>query len=531
MDWKGFVTAVGPPTDQLQPQDVTPDPAAPPGPEPAVSRAAVPAIPSASIPMRTAPAKPGRKSWVDHPVTVATIMALALPTLLEQLLSAAIGFTDTWLAGHTATSDVGNAASAAAVGTMTYIQWFAGLMTAALGTGASAIVSRSIGAKRFRLANRVAGTVCVTAFLIGIGVALFFYIAAWPLVYIFGLRDAAAPGAVSPAQLGVDYLRIMCWTICFQTAGQIGMACLRGAGDTLRPMLITFAITLVNGFFSTALTFGWWGFPAWGIKGNATGTLLAFVIAGVLTFAFLLYGDAGLKLRLRHLRVVPHLLGRIARIGLPSWVEGMVLWTGQAAVVMLVMHQVDAAVGVSGATMAAHNATLRIESLAFLPGFGFGIACAALVGQYLGAKKPHEAARAVLLCTRLALLTMTLAALPMVFIPGIMLRWMVNSSSVAAVGLIPLIIAGLAQPGFAVAIIKSSALKGAGETLPPMYATFTGMGGRVVVVLIAMFFLARSNLAQYGLIAVWVCIFFDLNFRAVFLEFAFRRGRWKQQRV
>ena len=41
--------------------------------------------------------------------------------------------------------------------------------------------------------------------------------------------------------------------------------------------------------------------------------------------------------------------------------------------------------------MAAHSAVIRIESLAFLPGFGFGIACSALVGQYLGAKRPEDA--------------------------------------------------------------------------------------------------------------------------------------------
>jgi putative MATE family efflux protein len=470
------------------------------------------------------------KAWVDQRVSIKLIMALALPTLVEQVLSATIGFTDTIVAGHTVmaghagSEDDARAAAAAAVGVMTYLQWFGGLMTAALGVGATAIVARSIGAKRPRVANRVAGTACSAAFLVGILVALIYFFGANFFVWAFGLRGEAAT-------YGVEYLRIMSWTVCFQTFGQIGMACLRGAGDTFRPMLVTAAITLVNGVASPALTFGWFGLPAWGVSGNAFGTLLAFAVAGFVTFGFLLYGDAGLKLRRRHLRIVPHILWRVARIGLPSWFEGVLLWTGQFIIVFVVMARVDEAIGKPGITMAAHNATLRIESLAFLPGFGFGIACSTLVGQYLGARKPDEAHRSAVLCNRLAVLTMTLAALPMVFFSSFLIHVLVNSADVVRYGWLPLIIAGLAQPAFAVCIVKSSALKGAGDTVYPLLSTIFGMGGRVVVVLALMAILSHYGRAEWGLTAVWVCIFLDLFFRGMMMEVVFRRGKWKTKAV
>jgi Na+-driven multidrug efflux pump len=296
-------------------------------------------------------------------------------------------------------------------------------------------------------------------------------------------------------------------------------------------MIVTAAITVVNGFASWALTFGKFGLPELGVRGNALGTLLAFAVAGIVTFGFLLYGDAGLKLSLRHLRLVPHLLARIAKIGLPSWYEGMLLWGGQALIVMLVMKQVDEAIGKPGITMAAHNATLRIESLAFLPGFGFGIACSALVGQYLGARKPDEAQRSAVLCNRLAVLTMSLAAVPMVVLAPWLLRLLVDSQDVVDYGWLPLIIAGLAQPAFAVAIVKSQALKGAGDTIWPLYTTMAGMAGRVVLVLGLMVVLSRLGLARWGLTAVWVCIFLDLLFRGIAMEIVFRRGRWKTVKV
>ncbi len=197
------------------------------------------------------------------------------------------------------------------------------------------------------------------------------------------------------------------------------------------------------------------------------------------------------------------------------------------------MGQAEENLKLSGATLGAHTSVLRIESLAFLPGFGFGTACAALVGQYLGAKKPAEAQRAAVLCNRLALLTMTLSALPMVIPPvsRVLLGWMVDSPRVVELAVIPLILAGLRSRSSAVAIIKSSALRGAGDTVSPMISTMTGMAGRVILVLGIMAYLMKTGHAQWGLTVVWVAILLDLAYRGVFMEIIFRRGKWKEKKV
>lgn len=465
-------------------------------------------------------------------VTIHTVLKLALPTLAEQLLMAVIGLTDTIIAGHTGDTPGQIAAASAAVGTMAYIQWFSGLMNAALGVGATAIVARSIGARRPRVANRVAGTSVCSAFVIGLGVALSLFVFAPGVVWACGLRDLAA-------QFAITYMRIMCITICLQAAAQIGMACLRGAGDTMRPMFITGGVMIVNGFFSSAFTFGWLGAPRWGVAGNAFGTMLAFLLSGIATLIMLMGGSAGIKLGLRHLRIVPHVLWRVLRIGLPSWFEGLLLWVGQFAIVVLVINRNDAAVAqlkggeaMGGVTMAAHNAVLRIESIAFLPGFGFGIAASALVGQMLGARRPQDARQAAFLTNRLAFLTMTLAAVPMVLFPRFLLRILVKSEPVVEVGYWPMILAGLAQPGFSIAITMGSALKGAGETVLPMFSTIAGIFLiRVPVLMLALWYFTRIGHAEWGLIAVWIGILTDLNFRAGTNLLGFLRGGWMRKKV
>ena len=58
----------------------------------------------------------------------------------------------------------------------------------------------------------------------------------------------------------------------------------------------------------------------------------------------------------------------------------------------------------------------------------------------------------------------------------------------------------------------------------PMYTTMFGIGVRVVLVLTIMAVMVTLGMARWGLIAVWICIFLDLNFRAVAMEVVFRRG-------
>jgi len=488
------------------------------------------------------------RTRADLPVNYRTILAIALPTLIEQLVTFGVRATDVVVAGRTGNDGPARAASAAAVGTMTYLQWFAALVTAAIGVGATAIVARSIGARRPRLANRVAGTACSASFLISACVALFFFLFPGAVVHLMGLH-----GQVEI--LARQYLQIMVFTVCFQSLSLIGNACLRGAGDTLRPMITTITSTVITVTVVPALSFGWFGLPSMGIRGNAFGTLAAFATAAGMTLIFLLSGSAGLKLQRRHFKIVPHMLGRVLKIGLPSGLENLLMWGGQVFIVVMATTRTDRALTlagmthaaqqttmpeqagtveewvVSGVTMAAHQATVTIESLAFLPGFGLGIACSALVGQYLGARKPNEAAHAVTLCQRLAVATMTFAALVMVFFPGQMLHLVVKSQEVINIGVVPLILAGLAQPAFAIQIIKSSSLRGAGDTISPMITTITGILLRVLLVAALLILFAHYGYAQYGLTAVWIAIFIDLHYRGFLNNIFYHRGKWKNQKV
>ena len=87
------------------------------------------------------------------------LLFLAGPVFAEQVLHMLVGLNDTYLANHVeAHASAKNAAASAAVGTVSYMLWFVGLMTGAVGTGATAIIARATGAKHRSLANSIVPT-------------------------------------------------------------------------------------------------------------------------------------------------------------------------------------------------------------------------------------------------------------------------------------------------------------------------------------------------------------------------------------
>src|SRR5438034_1116805 len=89
------------------------------------------------------------------------VLALAMPALFEQVFNFLVGLNDTWLANNLPDEFVpmpaARAGAPAAVGTISYLLWFIGLIVGAVGTGSTALIARAKGARHRRLANGVCG--------------------------------------------------------------------------------------------------------------------------------------------------------------------------------------------------------------------------------------------------------------------------------------------------------------------------------------------------------------------------------------
>ena len=176
--------------------------------------------------------------------------------------------------------------------------------------------------------------------------------------------------------------------------------------------------------------------------------------------------------------------------------------------------------------MGSHMWAVRIESASFLPGFAIAGAAAILVGQYLGANNPVMARRSSLYCCAIAVGVMSLSGLLFITIPHLLIGVFTPVPLHREVAPQLLWVCGWVQPFFAVAIVLSHAIKGAGDTRSTMIIGYASL------------FLVRLPLAyllgvtfELGLVGVWYGLCAEMVVRGLLYAARFAQGGWLKTQV
>jgi putative MATE family efflux protein len=335
-------------------------------------------------------------------------------------------------------------------------------------------------------------------------------------LWLLGASSPDMDPAVMP--LGITYLRIISSTIILASLLFVGMACMRGAGDTQTPLYVMLGVNLSNVFITWLLVSGNLSFPALGVYGAAVGTAIARGGGGLVVLWLLWRGREKLRLDF-NLRPDMDIIRRLLRIGAPTAGEMFIFHAA-----LLVFTRFVTSMGT--VSYAAHIATINIESLSFLPGLGYAVAASALVGQGLGAKSPRRAEDSAYEAVWQGMAFMTFVGLVMVIFPDVLLGIFVNDPAVVETGTAPLRAAGLVQPALAVNFILNGALRGAGDTRWPMFSRVLGT------------WLVRLPLAALlvgvlgmGLNGIWLAMCADFTVQAMLALWRFGSGRWQTVEV
>jgi MATE family multidrug resistance protein len=299
-----------------------------------------------------------------------------------------------------------------------------------------------------------------------------------------------------------------------------------GRGKTWVLMWVNAGTTLVNIILDYGLIFGHWGLPEMGIKGAALATVLAGCFSATVYLAlFLRHRYREEFSTLSGWKLESSLFLRLCRYGIPS---GIHYFLDASAFMFFIMM-----VGRLGTLeLAATNIAFNINTLAFMPLIGFGIAVSTLVGQWLGANKPEIAAKSTWSGFHVACLYAALFSAAYFFWPQIFLKpfaAQASSSEFLQVGeMTTLLLRFVAVYSIfdALNIIFAAAIKGAGDTRFVMI---------VNIILSWTIMLIPSYLAIHafgrGIYAMWTAascyiIILGLTFLKRFLG-----GKWKLMRV
>ncbi len=439
------------------------------------------------------------------------VFTLAIPVLGEQLLNSLVGVFDVFLAGQISVD------ATAAIGLAAYVAWLISMLFMLVGTGTTALVSRSAGAGRRTQANHFSNQSLGLAAGMGIVAAAMIYVLAPTFA---GLQNMAG----ARYDTVVRYLRIEGMGHVFTSVTLVGAAALRGVGDMRTPLKVLTVVNVVNIIVSYAFVFGAGPVPELGIDGIIIGTVTGRVIGGLLIAGVFIRGRSGLKVDFAALKPIPESARRILRIGGPAALDGLVMWTGHFIYLKLIAHLAEGTLG--AAYYAAHIVAVRIEAFTYLPAVAYATATATIVGQSLGARDHKRAIgaghEAVLQCGVLAVVLTALYFLGADLIFAVMQE----DSLVNFVGPPAMRLLAFYQVFLTTSIVYVGALRGAGDTRFPVLLTIVSVG----CVRLPLGYLGGYVL-EWGLMGAWMGMCGDMTVRAVLAALRFGHGKWLHTKV
>jgi len=429
---------------------------------------------------------------------------LAIPMMLEMSMESIFAVVDIAFVSRLGTDAIAAVGITEALITVLYA------VAVGLGMGVTAMVARRIGAKEREAAARVTGQ----AIWVGAGLSLLigvpgsFYAA--DMLRLMG----ASTGVV---ETGTGFAAVLLGGSASIVYLFVLNAAFRGAGDASVALRSLWLANGLNIILDPCLIFGLGPFPEMGVTGAAVATTIGRSVGVVYQLWYLFDGRGRLRFRLRNLAIAPAVLARMLVIS-TGGIGQFLIATSSWIIVMRI-------VAIYGSTaVAAYTIGLRIFEFIWLPSWGLGNAAATLVGQNLGAGQPDRAEKSTWRAAKYNTVFMTsVGVLVIVFAPAIAGLFS-SDSDVLRYGTSCLRILGLGVPMYAVGMIVTQALNGAGDTRTPTVINFICFW--VLQIPLAYWLATSLSLGPNG---VFWAIFVSESLVTILGVIVFRRGRWKQQ--
>lgn len=426
------------------------------------------------------------------------------PAFIELVMSTLFGMVDMVMVGRL------SPAAIAAVGLTNQPFMLLSAIFAAVNIGGTTLVAWSIGAKDADKAKTVTRQIIVLNTMLGTALAACGVFFAESIVRFMGAR----PDTLDMAR---NYFQIVAAGMVFQGIIMGITACLRGAGETRIPMLYNVGSNLLNVFGNYILIFGKLGFPRLEVAGAALSTTLSRLVA-CLAALYVVYLSRHTKIRLTFrgdYRFDREVIKKVFSIGLPSAFEQFTLQSG-----LMLFAKIVSGLGTAG--FAAHQIGLNISGLSFAPSMAFGVASTTLVGQSLGAGDPQKAEHYARFIRKVAVGFACLMGLCYILFSHSLARLYTADLAVAAIAGTVLKLLALAQPGQSTQLSLAGALRGAGDTMYPLYASMVGIWGfRVGATYLFV------NVFGWGLNGAWIALVMDQYIRSTIIYLRFQSGKWK----
>ncbi len=397
----------------------------------------------------------------------------------------------------------------AAVGTSFPIIFLLVSLIMGLTMGSGIVISQFFGAQQHDKVRRAVSTalifqmVCAFA-MTGVGLVL-----SRPLLELLRtppeiINDSAA------------YMRIFFGGLVFMFAYNVFSGILRALGDSKTPLYFLIVSTITN----IVLNVYFVAHLGWGVPGVAWATLIAQAVSSILCIIYVYRKVPVLRFSREELVFDTDIFKTMVRIGIPTSIQQTIASVGMMAVQGLVN-------SFGAVTMAAYTAASRMDSFAMMPIMNFGMALSTFTGQNIGANKLDRVSEGLRATMKMAIIA-CLAVSVLVYLAGphlIQIFIDAEQADVITRGVDYMRTVSLFYAVFSVLMIFNGLLRGAGDTMVPMFSVTASLAVRVVVA----YWLA--SIPSIGYRGIWWSIPTGWTIASIIPVLRYLSGKWKAKAV
>ncbi len=376
------------------------------------------------------------------------------------------------------------------------------------------MVSQYFGAKDREQLSRTIGT-CITL----TGIASVIIMVSGPLVSRPLLELLNTPASIIDWCTG--YLNTFFLGIIGFSYYNILAGVLRGLGDSISALVFLLIATVLNVLLDIIFV----AVLDMGVPGVALATVIAQAVSAILCLLKLMRMTDHFDLNWSMLKVNRELSMMLIKLGLPSGLTQAIF-----SMAMIVVQSLTNSFGEM--IIACNVIVMRVDGFAMMPNFSFGTAMTTFTGQNVGAKKSERVDEGTKHGTLIAVGVSAVITLMLLLFGEHLMRVFTDTEELVQLSMRML---RMLAPGYlAVAVTQSLAgvMRGAGDTMTPMWISLITTVGLRVPVAYGLAYATRSSLYPIGRPeSLFISILISWTLGAVITYAFFNKGTWKNKTV
>ncbi|MUL10334.1 MATE family efflux transporter [Aliivibrio fischeri] len=428
------------------------------------------------------------------------ITTLAWPILVEILLRTAISTSDVFmLSGY---SDL----AVSAIGVISQIIFFLMIISMMVSTGTGILIGQYNGSGRTQQSTDVAVASVVLGGILGLGLSLFAFFAANPIVIMYGLESDVATFAY-------DYLIITGSFTLTVTLGIVFSTILRSNGYSRTPMIVNLLTGGLNIFGNYCALYQPFGLPVYGVQGVAVATAFSQVINTIILW--IMIHRKHIALPMMSFKKIPQTTyKKIMHIGVMNAGEMLSYNLSQMVIVYLVVRM-------GTASLTAFTYAQNIARVSFAFALAVGQASQIQTSYYVGKKWIEQILTRVQIYFLVSFAVSVALTCIVFFFRYELLDIFTQDPEV--ITLTAGLIAGsiLVEAGRVFNLVFISALKGAGDIKFPVQLGILSMWG----VAVSLTYLLGVQFG-FGVLGAWLALAADEWVRGIIMARRWRSKVW-----